>query len=542
METVPTPAVARGRSSGLRRWFADRSIAQKLSVGFGSLVLLTIIVIAIGALASGRATSSIDRTTEIQAPTSLAASRAQAELLRMIGDVRGYLALGDAAYRTDYETARQAFEAEVAELDRLSALDPSATVLAAHLADLRSAYSAWSPQPAALFDLHDDQLQREPALRLLIQDATPRVQQVLIALSEMVDTQKERSVSASQVATLADMADFQSSFLSMVAGLRGYVTTARDIFRFEYTSNLTINDTAWQRLLDARPALLPGQQAKVDQIADQRQAFLELPDQMFEIVEGPDARTDLSSFRDQAVPVGERMLAVLGDLAALEQDRLRIDLGRGRSDLSSAQVQTLAAGLVAVLLGLVLALAFRRAISWPVVRLTRVSETIAAGDLTARADVEGADEIGTLASTFNAMTARLETTVGELHQRNQEQAEYIEEVGHVTDAAQAVEGDSFEPRSLDRVSERSDALGQLARTFQRMAREVRAREERLRAEVQELRIEIDSVRQARKVAEIVDTDFFRDLRSRAGDLRRIVGGNDPRPTDGSDVEEPDRQA
>lgn len=537
METVPSSAAAPARTSGRRRWFANRSIGQKLSVGFGSLVLLTIVVIAIGALASGRATSSIDRTTEIQAPTSLAASRAQAELLQMIGDVRGYLALGDAAYRSDYETARQAFEADLAELERLAVLDPSATVLAVQLANLKAAYDEWSPQPAALFDLHDDQLQREPALRVLIQDATPRIQQVLAALNGMVETQKERSVSASQVATLGDMADFQSSFLSMVAGLRGYVTTARDIFKFEYTSNQTINDTAWQRLLDARAALLPGQQEKLDQIAEQREAFLELPPQMFEIVEGPDARTDLSSFRDEAVPVGDRMLAVLGALVAVEQDRLRTDLRQGHSDLSNAQIQTLAAGLLAVLLGIVLAFAFRRAISGPVVRLTRVSETIAAGDLTARAGVEAADEIGTLASTFNVMTARLETTVGELHQRNREQAEYIEEVGHVTGAAQAVESDAFEPGSLDRVSERTDALGQLARTFQRMAREVRAREDRLRAQVQELRIEIDAVRQAKKVAEITDTDFFKDLRSRAGDLRKIVGGGESRPTDGAEAEE-----
>ena len=55
-----------------------------------------------------------------------------------------------------------------------------------------------------------------------------------------------------------------------------------------------------------------------------------------------------------------------------------------------------------------------------------------------------------------------------------------------------------------------------------MAREVQAREERLREEVRELRIEIDHVREARQVAEITETEFFRDLRNRAGDLRRII--------------------
>ena len=55
-----------------------------------------------------------------------------------------------------------------------------------------------------------------------------------------------------------------------------------------------------------------------------------------------------------------------------------------------------------------------------------------------------------------------------------------------------------------------------------MALEVRAREERLRQEVRELRIEIDEARQTEKVAEITGSDYFKDLRDKAKDLRRIV--------------------
>ncbi len=76
------------------------------------------------------------------------------------------------------------------------------------------------------------------------------------------------------------------------------------------------------------------------------------------------------------------------------------------------------------------------------------------------------------------------------------------------------------------MASRSDALGQLARTFQRMAREVQAREERLRQEVRELRIEIDASRQERQVAEITETDYFQSLRSRAAELRRSVSEGD----------------
>jgi two-component system cell cycle response regulator len=101
--------------------------------------------------------------------------------------------------------------------------------------------------------------------------------------------------------------------------------------------------------------------------------------------------------------------------------------------------------------------------------------------------------------------------------------EYLEQVALVMGAAAAVEADAFEPASLRAVAAREDALGQLARTFVRMAREVRAREDRLRQEVSELRIVIDRAHQERQVAEITETDYFRSLRDRASDLRRTVG-------------------
>ena len=99
------------------------------------------------------------------------------------------------------------------------------------------------------------------------------------------------------------------------------------------------------------------------------------------------------------------------------------------------------------------------------------------------------------------------------------QLEYLEQVGRVMDAAAAVEAEEFEPESLDGVASRDDALGHLARVFQRMAREVVERERRLKAQVQQLRIEIDETRAARQVAEITDTDYFRDLQAKASKLR-----------------------
>ena len=128
-----------------------------------------------------------------------------------------------------------------------------------------------------------------------------------------------------------------------------------------------------------------------------------------------------------------------------------------------------------------------------------------------------------LPKPFNAslLYARLGASLAEKRLRDLER-EYLEQVSRVTDAAASVESGSFEISGCDSVALRGDALGSLARMFQRMVREVRAREERLQKQVRELQIEIDEARQASKVAEITETEYFRKLRGQAAELRRLM--------------------
>jgi phage-related tail protein len=72
---------------------------------------------------------------------------------------------------------------------------------------------------------------------------------------------------------------------------------------------------------------------------------------------------------------------------------------------------------------------------------------------------------------------------------------------------------------LETVSGRTDALGQMARVFTRMARHVQEREDRLKEQVRELSIEIDHSRSATRAAEVTETDYFRNLERRVDELR-----------------------
>jgi CHASE3 domain sensor protein/putative methionine-R-sulfoxide reductase with GAF domain len=420
---VPWQKLSRAVAPGLRRL----NIGGKLTVGFGILVALMLLVVGLNYLGSIEAVRNINRTTNLSAPSAVVSARAQADLLRMLSEVRGYLALGDEAYRDSYRLANEAFLADMHALGVLLRAkgEPQATTghinVEPGMQEFGEVLAAWQPLPDQLFELRNDQLRREPALKILVADANPLIATIVSSAKAMMLAQQTREATPANTAFLIDIASFQSSFYAMVAGLRGYVTTGRNSFKYEYDANLTINEAAWSNMAKKSAVLMPNQNALIEKISRSRIAFLELPARMFDAVEGEHAREDLYLFRTTAVPLAERMLELLDNIATQEQRRLQTDLGSGRDQLERAQRIILAVGAAAVLLGLLLGMIFRESIAGPVQRLTGVADRVRRGDLAARAKVESGDEIGKLATTFNSMTVQLGTNLADLENRRKEQ-------------------------------------------------------------------------------------------------------------------------
>ena len=444
-------------------------------------------------------------------------------MLELVADLQAYLALGDAQYKDSYAAKQLEFESDLTELETIinqSEVQDSAEYieLADNLDNLRANYDQWSALVPQLFELRDDQLRREPALKFLIVDATPHINTVIVKSGSMIKSQEGRDPTTENLEVMGEMANFQSSFYAMVAGLRGYVTTGRDSFKFEYSTNFDANKQTWENLAQKLDLLSTSQLADFEETQAARESFLTFPEQMFAAVEGEHAREDLYLFRTEAVPLAEAMMLILQEETMLQQNLLQSELNTGRERLSTAQLVSIAGAVIVLLAGILLAWLIGRDIARPIVRLTDTAQQIQAGDLAAQAEVTTEDEIGILGNTFNAMTSKLRETLESL-------LDYLEQVKVVMGAAAAIEENRFEPSSLDELAERDDALGQLARVFQKMAREVRIREENLMKQVKELKIVLDESRQNKKVSEITASDYFKSLQSEADDLRNIIAGS-----------------
>ncbi len=407
-------------------WIKDLKIGRKLTLGFGILVLLIFISAGVSYLGSDRATQQIMRVTDVRAPTALDASRAQANLLRMLSDVRGYLALGDQTYRESYAQSARAFEEDLDRLyGQLQNLDETNI---RRLVRLQIAYEQWAALPEPLFNLRDDQLDREPAYRLLATDGIRYAGEVLIATNTLIELQGQQDPTAENLALLSDMAKFQGNFAAMLSALRGYVTTNNRIYRGEYEVNLVDNQNVWERLQGKHGALTSSQQELLNAIAQNRAEFLNLPEKMFADLEGERAREDLYLFRTQALPLADEMQRLLNEMTDNQQNQLTTDLATGRHDLTQTNVIILGGGIFALLVGIGMAYVTRETIAGPVVRLTNVAERIREGALDAQAQVESRDEVGVLATTFNNMTTQLRMTLQQVRKEKRRADDLLEVV------------------------------------------------------------------------------------------------------------------
>jgi len=89
----------------------------------------------------------------------------------------------------------------------------------------------------------------------------------------------------------------------------------------------------------------------------------------------------------------------------------------------------------------------------------------------------------------------------------------------LTRYAERVAAGDYTPAHIPQVTFLKDEVSTLSEVFETMVSKVREREQTLTLRVQELQITIDEARKARQVEEIVDSEFFTNLKDQVRDLK-----------------------
>ena len=92
----------------------------------------------------------------------------------------------------------------------------------------------------------------------------------------------------------------------------------------------------------------------------------------------------------------------------------------------------------------------------------------------------------------------------------------------LTDEAKIIEAGHWEQVKTEELEKSGGGaeVGQLARVFASMAKQIYARETTLRKQVEGLKIVIDEAKRKKAVEEITDNEFFQQLSKRATEIRQ----------------------
>jgi HD-GYP domain-containing protein (c-di-GMP phosphodiesterase class II) len=161
-----------------------------------------------------------------------------------------------------------------------------------------------------------------------------------------------------------------------------------------------------------------------------------------------------------------RATPMLGSYATVELDRNSLlgviaiqDEAAALASVSEMRTQTLLISLLAAALALIFGFYFAEKLTRPVRELAAGAQRIAAGDFSQRVKVLGRTELGELGASFNQMTDRIESFVGDLQRSADENHELF--LGTVKALAAAIDGkDPYTRGHSERVSRFSVAVAQ----------------------------------------------------------------------------------
>ncbi|OBZ15185.1 methyl-accepting chemotaxis protein [Bacillus sp. FJAT-26390] len=125
-----------------------------------------------------------------------------------------------------------------------------------------------------------------------------------------------------------------------------------------------------------------------------------------------------------------RLEKVLTDMEAFQQNELTMSSENASKQVADVQNLVLILGIIALVLGISIALFMGRLITKPISEVARAAEKIAAGDLTGKSIMmKSSDEVGVLASSFNMMANNLRALILQVNTNAEQVAASSEELG-----------------------------------------------------------------------------------------------------------------
>ncbi|MFQ5652237.1 MAG: methyl-accepting chemotaxis protein [bacterium] len=378
------------------------SLGFKLSLGFGAMIVIVAVIVAVTLVQVNKIGSLGDRIQQLRSPTVQASMTMLNGLNQSLSGLRGYMLLGKDKFKQERQTAwSEHIEPSLEKMTEFSRNWTNPENIK-RLQELRAILKDFAKYQQEIEDIAQTE-DNVPALKMLFKEAAPKADIMARSITELIDLEAKQAATKERKALLGMMADVRGTIGLGLANIRAYLLSGDQKFKDKFDKLWAKNDRRFNDLRNNQALLTAAQKAAFIELDKARTAFVPLPLKMFDLRGGKDWNLANSWLGAKAAPAAGKIKTILEAMVANQLSLSETDeaaLAGRISSLESLLWVLLVLGLAA---GVVCAFTFTRAIVKPMKSMTKVSNALTLGDINQNVTLQRADEIGELANSFRNM-------------------------------------------------------------------------------------------------------------------------------------------
>lgn len=447
------------------------TIRNKLSLGFGAVLLLAILVSINNIFKLGAITEAEHRLLNLRQPTVMVGMLLTDGIHLSLAGLRGYLILGknsEAAkkFKAERQSGWDKIDSALTEMDELAkhwTVQENVEILA----EIKGLVKEFRRAQQEVEDIAHTP-SNIPALNMLLTEAAPRAAKIVGAISAIIDEEASQPATSERKELLKWLADSRGSFAMGVADIRAYLLSGHTRFTDDFLANWKINEARLKQI-SGMTALLNNAQIRAwNTYKAVRAEFAVLPSKMFELRASKDWNLANYWLDTKAAPKAVDIIANLKRMRH-SQDKLALLDEEKLESATKGMQMTMTTGILLILgVGVFMVIYIGQIISSPLTAVVERTKAIAKGDLTGEGlVVKGHDELAELTNATNYMNGQLSTIIRKIADSSQQVGRSSEELSAVTEqTSQSIHEQQSQTRDVaTAIYEMSTAVQEISRNI-----------------------------------------------------------------------------
>ena len=399
------------------------SLFLKLTLGYFSSIAILAVVLGLTLNRASEVKSHSVNIFNHQVPGVTEGLKVQSEVNSSLSALKGWVNLGEKRYPEERRGAWKGIDRAFNNLalalreNQDSYIDGYLFELQADLKQLRT----YQNDIEAIAHTPEN----NPGLKMLIDEATPRANQIISLASRMIELESKRVSTGDRQALFIDLVEFRHSMTSSLASVRAFMITNDNAFLKSFNDNWQNNENSLSDILGAKNKLSKEQVALIKRIQVYRDEFILYPDQMFDLREGPDWDVAKLRMDKWVAPLADKIKHAISAIVELQTSDMESSFLNIEEEFNSLIIVGVFLLLASIAICILLVILTIKIIIGPINKVVNVANRVASGDFSEDITISGSTEIEKLGHSLSNMTQVLRKIASQANRVSKGEYGYI---------------------------------------------------------------------------------------------------------------------